>query len=285
MALLVATSFGQMMWELTFDDTAYINRVVIEKGSDPHNTWSIGHPAKTVFMAAFSNPNVIATDLSEPYPVNDTSSFTIIHIASDGWHTTYPKIDIGGRYFVNSDTLTDYGYMEFSSDHGHTWLMADSFSIQCTWGATLELPVFSGNSNGWQHFYYCILPPTTVNLGDTILYRFTFITDGIQTNKDGLMFDDLHFEDWSEGIEERQNDNLVSVYPNPVSDMLTVRRSRINTDSHESVQIINSLGLVQYAEADFTAGFVDVSGLDNGIYLLKYSNAKEFSVKKFIVHH
>ncbi len=283
LTLMVVSSFGQSIWDLSFDDTTFRDRIVIDSIINPNNIWKVGHPTKTVFSTTNSSPNVIVTDTLNPYPPNDTSSFTMIHIASGGWQLSYPKIDIGGWYFVNSDTLTDYGYIEFSSDHGNTWLSIENHSNVCTWGATSEIPVFSGNSNGWKHFYYCIEPPTTVNLGDTILYRFTFISDNVQTNKDGLMFDDLHFEDWAEGIEEFRNDNLISIYPNPASDFLSVQRSF--TNNLQSIQVINCLGQVIYIDNNFSKSFIDVRYFKNGIYYLKYDNTKEFSIKKFVINH
>ena len=278
---IAITSFGQPIWEINFDDTTFQNRVVIDTIINPNNIWQIGQPNKTVFTNANSNPNVILTDTIHYFPTNDTSSFTIIHIACDGWLIQYPKVDIGGWYYVNSDTLTDYGYIDFSADQGNTWYRADSSLGFCTWGAIEELPVFTGNSNGWKHFYYCLQTPFQVNMGDTILYRFTFITDSLQTNKDGIMFDDLHFEDWSEGIAEIEIENLISIYPNPVNDKLHIE---INQGSKLGrVQIINTQGLLLYDNRNLTENYIDVSQLKNGIYILKYFDKEFYSIKRFTV--
>jgi len=59
--LAMATSFGQMDWNLTFDDTTHLNRVLIDISSNPNNIWQIGGPDKTVFRLAKSSPNVIVT--------------------------------------------------------------------------------------------------------------------------------------------------------------------------------------------------------------------------------
>jgi len=281
--LIAATSFGQPSWGLNFDNSTYLNRVVIDTSSNPNNIWQIGHPNKTIFDSANSNPNVIVTDTINPYLINDTSSFTIIHIATDGWALGYPKVDIGGWYSVNSDTLTDYGYIDFSPDHGNTWFRADSSEGFCTWGAIEELPTFTGNSNGWKHFYYCLQVPFPVPIGDTILYRFTFISDSVQTSKDGLMFDDLHFEDWAEGIQEIQNDNLISISPNPTSYELRIHRTKVS--DNQKVQILNYTGQLLYDNANFIGETIDTRQLSNGIYLLKYSDTNNFSIKIFIVQH
>jgi hypothetical protein len=148
-------------------------------------------------------------------------------------------------------SLTDYGYIDFSPDKGGTWYRADT-SINngyCSFGAVQELPTFTGNSNGWKHFYYCLQVPFPVANGDTILYRFTFISDSIQTNKDGLMFDNLHFEDWTEGIQEVQNNRLISISPNPTSDELIIHRTKVSNNSR--IQILNYTGQVLYDNSDF----------------------------------
>lgn len=272
------------MWDLNFDNSTNLNRVVIDTSSNPNNIWQIGHPNKTIFTTAHSAPKVIATDTLNPYPINDTSSFTIIHIADLGWMFNYPNIYIDGWYNVNSDTLTDYGYIQFSPDNGSTWFYADSAGNHgCCFAGPEDLPIFTGNSFGWQHFHYCLCTSVPVNMGDTVLYRFTFISDSIQTNKDGLMFDDFHFEDMIEGIEEIQNDNLISISPNPASDELKIHRTKVNNKS--SIQVLNYTGQILYDNLNFIGESIDTRKLSSGIYLLKYSDTKNFSIKKFIVQH
>ncbi len=271
------------MWDLNFENTPYLNRVLIDTSSNPGNIWQIGHPNKTVFNSAFSFPNVIATDTLNSYPINDTSSFTIIHIADLGWQFNY-TIYIDGWYYVNSDTLTDFGYIEFSPDLGSTWFYADSVvNHGCCFSGPEKLPTFTGNSFGWQHFDYCLCTSTPVNIGDTVLYRFTFISDNIQTNKDGLMYDDLHFDDMVEGIDEIQNDNLISISPNPVSDELRIQREKFS--ENPGIQILNYTGQILYDNLSLINETINVKQFLNGIYFLKYSDKKYFSVKRFIVQH
>ncbi|MBK7175444.1 MAG: T9SS type A sorting domain-containing protein [Bacteroidales bacterium] len=275
----------QPWWDITFDDPAYLSKVILQPETSGINCWQIGHPQKTVFNTAYSPVNVMVTDTVNAYPVNDTSSFIITHLAGDGWHFAYPKIDITGWYYVNSDSLTDYGFIEFSLDHGITWLSVDSAQYNgcCTWGAIQDKPVLTGNSYDWKPFSYCICPPSTMEYEDTVLYKFTFVSDGIDTQKDGLMFDNLHFEDWAEGIPEPNNAEGIKIYPNPVSNYFFLELKEILKSC--SIEIADAQGRVVLKINRYNKESVDVSHLPAGIYSVKVMDGKSFSVKKFLIRH
>ena len=284
------TSFGQWSldnYDLNFDDTIGIQHVTIDTTSNPDNIWQIGTPQKSIFTSSFSSPNAIITDTINSYPSNDTSVFIITNVASGGGFEWAHTVILSGQYFVNSDTLTDFGTIEFSPDNGSTWIDLVNDTI---YGSSIlwyfPKPTLTGNSNGWQHFYVNIAqlgPIFNIHDGDTILYRFTFISDGVQTNKDGLMFDDFHFEDWAEGVEETPNDNSIAIYPNPVRNQLSINIAQ-NGCSH-SIQIVNSQGQVVYSNKQFRDNFIDIGYLPDGMYFLLYSDAKDLSSKKLIVNH
>lgn len=206
--IICSTSVNaQWAWWLDFEDLQ-LNSERVHIDTIGGNSWSIGAPNKAVFSSAYSSSNVIVTDTLNPYPINDTSSFIITHLASGGWDYGYPGITIEGWYNVDSDTLTDYGYLEFSHDLGLTWYSLDSVNNHgCCAGAGELIPTLTGRSDGWEKFRYCICQPDTVSYEDTIYYRFTFISDNIHTNKDGLMFDSFIFEDWVENIEENSKNS------------------------------------------------------------------------------
>jgi hypothetical protein len=119
-------------------------------------------------------------------------------------------------------------------------------------------------------------------LFDTITLRFTFASDSNQTNKDGWMIGMIQTDGLFEGIEEFSSSNLISVSPNPVSGELHIRRTKAS--DKQIVQILNYTGQVLYSNTNFVET-IDTRQLDNGVYLLKYSNSKNISVKKFVVSH
>ena len=90
MMLFSVASFSQSssFYTLDFEDTAALHHLRIDSVSNLNDIWQVGAPQKPIFTNAYYNPNVIVTDTINPYPINDTSSFTIVNVAGDGF--TYP---------------------------------------------------------------------------------------------------------------------------------------------------------------------------------------------------
>jgi len=288
LTLLIKISFGQTFDTINFEQVLPLQNLTIDTISNLNNIWQIGVPNKAIFNNAHSTPNVIITDTINPYPINDTSIFTIRHIVDEGFY--YKQMAyLKGWYYVNSDSLNDYGLIEFSPDNGLTWIdiINDSAYIGTHIYWYTPIPKLTGNSNGWKYFDVNLAPLGYIfnfNFGDTVLYRFTFFSDNIQTNKAGLMFDDLIIEDYvQEGISESKDENLISIYPNPSNEMLFIRDTEINCKSN--VQIINAEGQIVFEVFDFKGESINTSLLPNGLYMLKYSNDRTCHYKKFVVEH
>lgn len=288
--LIATSSFGQNLYDnynLNFDDTIGLQHLRIDTITNPNNLWQIGSPQKPVFTNSFSVPNVIVTDTINPYPTNDTSSFVLVNVAEGGGFVWPHTVTFEGQYYVNSDTLTDYGTIEFSPDNGTTWidLINDTAYTSFYWWY-LPKPTLTGNSNGWQNFYVNIAnlgPIFGIQDGDTVLYRFTFISDSIQTNKDGIMFDQFQFVDYVEGIEETQNNNLISIYPNPTSDELRIFGKLLR--NYSRIQILDYTGQILFDKSNFNGESIDTRQFANGVYFLRYSDTNNYSIKSFVIQH
>jgi hypothetical protein len=292
LSLLTGAAFGQNFYEITFegtgnnenDITQFYHSIYRDTVSNPDNSWQIGSPDKPVFTGAYSVPNAIVTDTVNPYPVNDTSAFIIKNMGNGDGFQYHHTVSLQGSYFVDSDSLTDFGTIEFSPDNGNTWidLLGAEYEENIDW--MYGKPVLTGNSSGWQTFGWNISQLSMVmEIGDTILYRFSFISDGVQTNRDGLMFDNLRMQDYVEGIEEIQNDNLIVVYPNPVADCLSIES--INPGRTAAVTIRNETSQLIYDNPVFNQSTIDTGTLSNGVYFLEYREANSFCIKKLIICH
>ena len=282
LALLIGnTAYCQWDYIIDFDSQYSLNdKIIIDTISNPDNIWQIGVPSKTVFDSAYSATHAIVTDTLNSYPAKDTSSFIIKHIRPGNAGGNY-SLQLNFWFKMNTDSLTDFGIVEASIDYGLTWinLLTEDITYNFQW---LEpKPVLTGNSNGWEHFSL-ELSMLTYELGysDTLLYKFTFISDSIQTNKDGWMLDDFQLADLWEGIEEYSNSGLINIYPNP---------------SQGEISIVNSCNLTN----DFQVEIFDIKGkkvffdeinsnnlkldLPNGLYLMKLSDNDNIYMKKMII--
>lgn len=294
---------GQLIYVYCFDTStncdAYMMtdpEPVLTIESTPNNIWEIGQVQKTNFTSGYNSQKAIVTDLINPYASNNTSTFVI------SWTTNHPSNSIHWvnsriqfAYNVDSDTLTDYGSIEFSPDSGATWI--DLLDVDDpTYGSYLDWdlydstgsipPTLSGNSNGWiqrtlniQSLANQLAIPT----GTTILWRFSFISDGNQTNKDGLMFDDIALVVTPPlSLEELIADNI-QIAPNPVVSTMDIRFS--GTAKKVQYRIYSSEGkLIKQFDNQNPETTLDLNTLNSGIYYLNIhgTDNRFIASRKFI---
>lgn len=269
-------------YNINFEDTSQFFRLKIDTISNPNNIWQIGEPQKTIFTSAYSIPNAIVTDTVNSYPVNDTSIFVIKHVSD--LPTGFQRANIvilGGKYQINSDTINDFGILEFSPDNGSTWvnLLTDTiYQNQLCYEWWSAKPVLTGNSSGWTAFYVWVAgfgPVFNIQSGDTVQYRFSFVSDSIQTNKDGLIFDNLHFEDWSEGINEAQNQFDTKMYPNPTSGIIEIQFLNEKNETFEFTLFDSNGRIILTKRATNKSSIeLDLSNYNSGIYVYKLLNQR-----------
>lgn len=286
LTLIVLASSGQTYFSPDFDSPWYSwpgsSKVYRDTVSNPNCIWQVGHPNKTFFDSAHSAPNVIVTDTMNSIPPNDTSIFYVMHTLA------FPGGRVLGLHFwyqINGDS-TDRGIVEFSDSAHNVWinLLTQDTTYNFQWVYGIPKPILTGSAVGWKRFDLNLgqLGFENFNLDDTLLFKFTYITDSINTPHDGWMIDDIYVEDWIEGVPEIQNDNLISFYPNPTADNLTIQRTKFG--DKQKVQILNYTGQILFENQNFAGETIDTRQLDNGVYLLRYSDTKNFSIKKFIVN-
>jgi hypothetical protein len=279
--------------EWNFDNSSahWSTFLIIDTITNPDNIWQVGTPQKTVINSAYSSPNVIITDTINPYPANDTSVF-IFNVIDHGGYAYAFTAELSGYYKVNSDTLKDYGMIEVSLDNGAYWfnITSDScincFPDEIDWFT--PKPILTGNSDGWVNIRIDLSGLGAfcgVNYGDTIIYKFTFISDSIVDTLDGLAFDDIQFCDGWEGVNENTDNNFIDIYPNPASEKIFL--SRKTNILNESVKIYSHIGNLILEDNHFEGNSIDIKKLNlaNGIYFIEYYDTKNFIVKKIVVQN
>lgn len=288
--LLIAQSpcwTGEYVYSINFDDGQCLEGLYVDTSSNSNNIWEIGVPQKTTFTSAHSLPNVIVTDKLNFYPINDTSSFIISHIAGSGFYYNHTA-SIEGQYYVNSDSLSDYGLIELSPDNGNTWFdIINDPTFSGSWWSSV--PTLTGYSNGWNYFYFDVLSTAGtlgITPGDTLKYRFTFISDNNLDSLDGLMFDSFVFQDYVEGIDEIGLNKIQSnIFPNPAMSTVTIEIDNPNHATFE-IKMFDHIGneIIKSLQFKEDSIILDISNLDTGVYtyLIKSSEDESWSSGKMI---
>jgi len=73
--------------------------------------------------------------------------------------------------------------------------------------------------------------------------------------------------------------NIISIYPNPAKDNLTIET---NFNEEHRLEIINLLGQTIYTTYIYKKGIINTSNYSSGLYFLKIYTDKEIVVKKFV---
>lgn len=260
--------FCQTYWDVNFESNTWLSCLTIDTLNNPNNLWQVGPPQNTVINIAQSLPYCIITDTLYNYPVSDTSAFTITVTAGSGY-IAHHTADITGWYWVNSDSLNDYGIIEYSPDQGNTWLEITSSSYDTLWN--FPKPILTGNSGGWLPFYANLAgfgSTYSINYGDTIYFRFSFISDSTPDSLNGLAFDGIYLYDFAEGLGElRPSEFNSKVIPNPIHEKL-----KIEIDAEEKVKyrliIYDSVGRIVVNQFNLLGNSItfDCSSFSKGNY-------------------
>ena len=263
---------------LTFDDTVCLSHLNIDTIPAPQNLWQIGMPHKVVIDSASYPSKAIITDTLDPYPVNNYSVFTVTNLATEG--DIYGFRMIQGIYYVESDSLKDFGRMEFSPDYGISWidLIKDTiYNANIQW---LTMPVLTGHSFTAKYFELIMIENGSVfniELGDTLTVRFTFISDSTFDNLSGLMYDDLCFWDFVEGISEIRFKPVKSrIYPNPSDDAFTIEFDNPREASFQlAIYDINSKLLLTKEDIASNQISLHLRHFSPGTYVYKLTNLRD----------
>ena len=254
--------------------------IVIDTVNHANNIWQVGRPNKSLFINGHDNPGVLVTDTVNPYPANDTSSFYIVHYVAHGFMIPHTAI-ISGYFKMDTDTLNDYGIIEFSPDNGNTWVdLLQEDSIY--WNHAK--PSLSGLTKNWTKFEFNMVHFTSqfnLDYGDTIIVRFTFISDSIVESRDGWMLDDFYFCDIAEGIEELDDNMGAFSFENPNDGNLTLHFLK---DYPGIISLYTYSGqLISECSKKMEEKEIYFNGLESGLYLIVFSTEKGRQTRKLVV--
>ena len=304
--LLNVKSFAQQYekeftWDLIRFDSTY---QYVQIDTSKQNIWQIGTPYKVYFDSAYSIKRGIITDSINFYPINNYSYFDLF-IGVFNYNNYYPyDIFIEFKHKFDTNSLYDGGYLTISYDKGKTW--TNIIEDLNSWCSKPQLENenlysesdtlfngekgFSGNSKGWIStwfaWYECLVKSTYADVSDTMILRFNFISDEINTNKEGWLIDDIRLYSVELGgaINESDNDELIKIYPNPVNSNIIIDL-RTHYDAI-NIELIDMSGKSVYNNQFYSRNIIslDTDGLLTGFCFIKVMlNNDKILTKKILI--
>jgi hypothetical protein len=275
---LLTTSLAQSqaIYNQYFDgaDTDPANSLIISYSGD--STWQVGPPAKTIFNAPASTPNAILTKLSDPYPVNDTSSFQ--YALGDFWGG-FEVVALQWKQKLDLDPGMDGGILEFRKNSDPCQNAFDNpltynfYGFEPSNKDTLSSGEvgFSGTDTTWRDIWFC-LDPNVYSFGDTVYFRYTLKSDGVQNNREGWMIDNLQAHTTMiHTVKENDSDQYLKIFPTPTKGVINIQAQKLQ-QRHviEHMELMDLMGrTVRTYGLSPTKYFIDISDLPAATYFLK----------------
>lgn len=291
--------YGAIPHEYCDFDTNHSQRLVIDY-LNSNNDWVIGSTNKPFFGSSNSLPNAIMTDSLNPYSINNLSYFDLTFSAWDG--SGFPfNMYIQFDHKYETDSLIDGGFITTSHDSGQTWQNVIFDSTSCCTNNGYQINSenlytsidtlangefgFSGSSE-WKTtiLQWIWMLPVKQQPSDTMIVRFNFLSDGIQTNKDGWIIDNIVIGEVDLGSSIKESFNLLDVelYPTLITDYFNYKI--VNEEKLDRLTITNVSGVnVLALNSPSKINKVDVSHLAAGVYFVHFIAKKKTTSKKIVV--
>lgn len=244
------------------------------------NIWQIGKPQKTLFSSASTTPNVIVTDTLNYYPKNNVSTFTFA-IVNPYWPTFGPFITaLRWKQKLDMDQGLDGGIVEYSTNSGTTWVNTLNNSLIYMYYGYLPankdtLPsgqyCFSGADAVWRDIWLCMSPNIT-NVNDTLMMRFSFKSDSVNTNKEGWMIDNMmHYTTVMHPVKSISQMENLNVFPTITSGIVNVEATKKGDKGNLIfIELFDMAGkLIESYGQNTSKVVIDISKYPDGMYNLK----------------
>lgn len=279
------------------------NKIVINNPES--NMWQIGQPSKSLFNASHGGIKAILTDTTHFYPPNDTSSFIFVIQNPYTW-TCFTSMEFWHKY--DMDTIGDMGLIDASYDGGNTWVSVTD-TINLPWGSdfwwdpdfhvnsgsyTQHPVITNGASDGWilsrfnwQWFIPVVTDSIIIN-PDSLMIRFTFISDSLVKNKEGWMIDDILVSsaEWQicSSDKRKEVESEFSVFPNPFQNSTRIQSTRMLRQASMNLYHTSGKRVLQQHIINGNSINLQRDGLAAGLYLLQIiENNRPVFIKKLLI--
>lgn len=298
--LLTVNGLGQYAF---IDFSSPTNLIEIDT-TNPNNRWQIGRPQKIFLNSAYSSANAIITDTINNYPTNDTSAFVLkvpealVARYSTGYSTGEIVIKFYTKY--QTDSLKDFGRIEFSADSGATWhIMGEDYTDTAfsVWNPLWNVwtdggsgwsfsdkAIYTGQSSGWEmqqiNLSVCSVShpkreeATNSIIGchpQSIWLKFVFISDSIPDNLGGWAIDNINIDEIQfVGITEVKEADI-KILPNPFISQLTIS---LLSNQQTTVVLYNFIGRQVLQQTFATTTTINTEEIASGMYFYELRNER-----------
>lgn len=283
--------YGQYEFYQYFDGADTVdNSIVIEYDTSSNNIWQVGMPQKNIFNSAATLPNALVTDTINFIPTNDTSSF---QYNITPWNT-WGILAIQWKQKLDMDSVLDFGIIEFSVDSGSTWQNAfgnpyvynfygyDQSNVDTMPNGEMA---FTGTDTTWRDIWLCY-DITWLNFNDNVMVRHTMLSDSVDNQNEGWLIDNLlaHVT-IIHTVAEVEQEEYIKAYPNPTTGRLDISLKKINGPHIiEKMELLDASGRrINQWENIPTKYFIDMAGLQNGVYYLRLKTNLSKEVVKVVL--
>lgn len=263
-----------IVYELVVNNGSYETKTVVTKkfGSLTPVFEDAGDSATNNFTnngwgttgSTFVSPSSSITDSPNGNYQNDDNKTIALSSPIDLTTATGASLSFFAKW--NIENNWDYTQVEVSTNNGGSW--EPQCGIYTNAGSSNGFqpegePLYDGVQDDW------VLEEIDLSdyLGETILVRFQFASDGAE-RRDGFYFDDLTISIVDETVLNVENAPIdaFTLYPNPVKDILTIKTSIHNY----TVEVYNIQGQrVFRSEHNSNNTTVNYSNFSTGIYVMR----------------
>jgi len=131
---------------------------------------------------------------------------------------------------------------------------------------------FSGQDNTWRNIWLCFDLSWVSAVSDTLLFRFSMLTDSANGVMEGWMIDNMMASQTIiHTVNETETQEYMQVYPNPTPGKFEIETKKINAfHIIEDLEVRDSHGrVVQQFRNCPTKFSIDLSGYPTGVYFVK----------------
>jgi hypothetical protein len=258
--------------------TTYSTQFETSSNDFAGNFFSIQKPA------GFSS-NSIQTDHNylAGFGVGATSSFAYTLLRPVIINASNPYVKFNEIAIVHQ---SDYVVVEASVDEGISWIaLTEEYDAakQPAWLSASNLGGV-GTSSLYRERLLSLLKPGQIEDGDEVLLRFRLFSNETLTSW-GWAIDDLYVQDRITSVETLFG-SLVSVYPNPFDDNVTIDMNSLSESDH-TISLLTAQGEQHFSKiAKPVQGKIKetivLPSLSPGLYLLKISDGSNTVVRKIV---